>query len=79
MNTITLPDHISFEELADKWCEENYDNAIRLRYETYFFVIYKERFCKLSALFHPDTRSFEIENEEKFQPILDYIKERSNV
>ena len=78
MTIITLPDTISFEEFADKWCEESYDNAIRLRYETYFFVIYKGGLIKLLAVFHPDTRSLEIENEEKFQPILDYIKERSH-
>jgi hypothetical protein len=90
-NTITLPDHISFEEIALKWC------SLSVWKERGFYFYQSKKKQKLSicfreyeedcgesvyagevAEFYPSDRTIIIHDEEKFQPILNFIKERSH-
>lgn len=83
---ITLPDYISFEEIAAKWCEDNRNGiGFTTRKDVENYIVYEFIcFCDEAvgeykpADYYPSNRKIFIKNEEKFQPILDYIKERSN-
>lgn len=86
-NFITLPDNISFEELARIWCSE-WENVIRFRYEVYLFCALKENgffkkpTIKTLAAFYPLSRSFNYfdnKNKNVLPHVLSFIKERSNV
>lgn len=91
--SITLPDNISFDEIAVKWCEHRDDDdyagylsfnkdsdGIKITFgiHTYWEEDFTE--CIPIAWFVINERKFKIDDdyEEKFQPILDFIKERSN-
>ena len=93
-NTITLPDNITFEEIAAKWCAI-YDclyctgiTFYKLKKKKKIEIVncfeiyegnYRGDVCSKSAAdYYPSDRKILIRDEEKFQPILDYIKERSN-
>ena len=88
-NTITLPDHISFEEIAGEWCEKSLDYAITFnktfngkfykQFVHHFYLGSEFSAQRVVAKFFPADLKIDIKNSEKFQPILDYIKERSNV
>lgn len=90
MATITLPDNISFEEIAAKWCSHNTEwssNAIDYyagRWElVYFYSKQDTAFC--DSVFTVDMKTRELEEvrghgePELAKPLLDFIKERSNV
>lgn len=89
MNTITLPDNISFEELAAKWCSYNTEwssNAI-IYFEGIWELVHfysKENGAFCDSVFTVDMKTRELEEDryhgepELAKPILDYIKERSN-
>lgn len=86
-NTITLPDTISFEEIAEIWCKDfEYQRAVRFMFSQIGFFEFSVSRDKsfsyvegnIMAIFIPYARTLSIKNSEKFQPILDYIKERSN-
>ena len=89
-NTITLPDHISFEEIALKWCEwrkggnsylsfNKSSDGIEVTFSMHDLE-YDLSECLPIALFVISEKKFIIEDgeEKKFQPILDFIKEKSN-
>jgi hypothetical protein len=95
MNTITLPKNIHLKEISAKWCENHDERALTytpdvlricedgMNYmDRYGFVFYTphDDGCKqdIIAEFFPDRKIF-INDEEKFQPLLNYIEERSNV
>ena len=89
-NTITLPDHISFEEIAAKWCY-NDDEVIRAFPDRYEFVYFgidgeccceAELFSKTVGIFYFDSRKFCFSNDtdyESLRYVVSFIKERSNV
>ena len=79
-NTITLPDNISFEEIATKWCRRIY-RTIRFSRAFYELVSYENDFRHdIIAIILPDKRTFIYppDSQEKLQPILNFIKERSH-
>lgn len=89
MNTITLPDTISFEEIALKWCDIlDFPDAMGISFvgkgtKINSFTFFSSKlsgdvFGYSAADYYPSDRKIIILNEEKFQPILDFIKERSN-
>ena len=110
MTTITLPDHISFEEIAAKWCDLEFINEFishDIGLETYihfssggqmmyFYIMeYSPSCCganidydgPVAYIYLNDRRITVLSehvcsnlfNEDVFKPILDFIKERSNV
>ena len=86
--TIILPDHIKFEEIAGEWCEKSLVSAITfnktfngkfyIKFVEYFYLGEQYSAQRGVAEFFPADLKIDIKNEEKFQPILNYIKERSN-
>jgi hypothetical protein len=88
MSTITLPDNISFEEIAGEWCEQSLASAITfnktfngkvyMKFVEYFYFGESYSAQRGVADFFPADLKIDIKNSEKFQPILDYIKERSH-
>lgn len=89
-NVITLPDHISFEEIAAKWCSLSvwtergicFYQPKKKQKPSICFREYMEGIRSVLtedvAEFYPSDRKIFINDEEKFQPILDFIKENSN-
>lgn len=85
--TLTLPDNISFEEIALQWCQVDSDNAIYyVSWNCYRFMKYEDSDYgddEVIAEFYPHDRKLLIGDsyykQAQFEFVLDYIRERSNV